>query len=159
MMNKVEEALNSKTVLEYLVLINQQSYVQIGKQLGITSQQFSDWIKKRRPIPEERLKALSSYFGVEENYIVDEKRFTQNLNRLNKIDIEMILLHEKIEAGDDKAEYYKERINRLEQEKVKQIRIARLTSILEKENEQIDKIIDKVLELIETNDFEKLSQL
>lgn len=43
-MNKHEQV-QSKTVLEYMVMINEQSYSGIGRQLQITPQQFSDWIK------------------------------------------------------------------------------------------------------------------
>jgi transcriptional regulator with XRE-family HTH domain len=155
----LEKLLNSRTVLEYLVLMNQDSYAQIGKKLNITSQQFSDWIKKRRPIPEERLKNLSNYFGIDESYLVDESKYTRDLNHLNQIDIQIILFNQKIEAGVEETEGYKEKIRQLEKEKTKQIRIARLTSILNKEDERINVVIDKVLELIESGDFEKLGGL
>lgn len=144
-----QNILNSKTTLEYLVLVNDQSYSGIGRELNITPQQFSDWIKKRRPIPQERLKTLSEYFGVDESYLVDEKNFTKNLDPINKIDIQMLLTKKKINAGVEEIEPYLEHIQKLQKEKAKQIRIGRLASIIQHDDEEIDKRIDLFLEEME----------
>jgi transcriptional regulator with XRE-family HTH domain len=155
-----KEALNSKTILEYLVLINEKSYSQIGRELNITPQQFSDWIKKRRPIPQERLKALSDYFEVDEMYFVDEKKVARDINPITKIDIEMLLVKKVIEKGEEDIEpYYKEKMKKLQRERTKQIRIGRLASILNQEDEQIDRIIDAILDQIESGNLEKLKKL
>lgn len=156
---KKQELLNSKTVLQYLILINEKSYVQIGRQLNITPQQFSDWIKKRRPIPKHRLQDLSDYFGVDEDYLVNDKRFAKDISNLDKINIQKIFINRKIENGDEEVEYLKEKLKELEQEKERLIRITRLTAILNKEDEGINKIIDKVMELIESNNIEELERL
>jgi transcriptional regulator with XRE-family HTH domain len=155
----VKEGLNSKTTLEYLVLVNEKSYSQIGRELNITPQQFSDWIKKRRPIPKERLKALSDYFEIDEKYLIDENNFARNINPITKIDIQMLLVKKIIEKGEEDTEPYKEKMKKLQKERTKQIRIGRLASILHQENEQIDKIIDAVLEQIESGNFEKLTEI
>ncbi|MGE7921143.1 hypothetical protein ACQKM9_19710 [Viridibacillus sp. NPDC093762] len=63
----------SITVLQYLALINQVSYVNVCRAAGITPQQFSDWVKKRRPVPKERLQSLAEYFKIEANLLIDEK--------------------------------------------------------------------------------------
>jgi transcriptional regulator with XRE-family HTH domain len=89
----------SESKLEYLVLVNEQSYSGIGRELNITPQQFSDWIKKRRAIPQERLKTLSDYFGIDESYLVNENNFTKNLDSINKNDIQMLLIKKKINEG------------------------------------------------------------
>ncbi|WP_047154067.1 helix-turn-helix domain-containing protein [Aneurinibacillus tyrosinisolvens] len=136
--------LNSKTTLEYLVLVNEQSYSGIGRELNITPQQFSDWIKKRRPIPQERLKTLSDYFGIDESYLVDQNNFTKNLDSINKIDIQMLLIKKKINEGIDEESYH-EHIQKLQKEKSKQIRIGRLASILHHDNEEINQRIDQFL--------------
>lgn len=154
-----QELLNSKTTLEYLVLIHEKSYSQIGRDLNITPQQFSDWIKKRRPIPQERLKALSNYFEVEEIYLVDEKNYAKNINPVTKIDIQMLLLKKIIEKGEEDLEPYKEKLQKLQKERIKQIRIGRLAAILQQDNEQLEKIIDAILDQIESGNLEMLNQL
>lgn len=153
------EVLNSKTTLEYLVLVNEKSYSQIGRELNITPQQFSDWIKKRRPIPQERLKALSDYFEIDGVYLVDEKNYARNINAITKIDIQILLLKNVIQKGEQDIGPFEEKIKKLEKERPRQIRIGRLASILQQENEQINKIIDAVLDQIESGKLEKLNQL
>jgi transcriptional regulator with XRE-family HTH domain len=140
-----QNILNAKTTLEYLVLVNKQSYSGIGRALNITPQQFSDWIKKRRPIPQERLKTLSDYFEIDESYLVDENNFTKNLDPINKIDIQMLLTKKRVNEGVDETEPYLEQIQRLQKEKVKQIRIGRLASILHHDDKEIDQRIDLFL--------------
>lgn len=154
-----QELLNSKTTLEYLVLVNEKSYSQIGRELNITPQQFSDWIKKRRPIPQERLKALSDYFGIDGSYLVDEKNFARNIDPVTKIDIQMLLLKNFIAKGEDDVEPYEEKIQKLQKERTKQIRIGRLAAILHQGNEQVDKIIDAILDQIESGNLERLNRL
>ncbi|UJF32860.1 helix-turn-helix domain-containing protein [Paenibacillus hexagrammi] len=147
--------LHAKTTLEYLVLVNEQSYSAIGRELHITPQQFSDWIKKRRPIPQERLKALSDYFDIDESYLVDEHNFTRNLDPMNKIDIQMVLIKKTIDEGVEDKESYLERIQKLQKEKAKQIRIGRLASILHYDDEEIDRGIDQFLKEMEARIKEK----
>jgi transcriptional regulator with XRE-family HTH domain len=140
-----QNILNAKTTLEYLVLVNDRSYSAIGRELNLTPQQFSDWIKKRRPIPQERLKTLSNYFEIDESYIVDENNFTKNLDPINRIDIQMVLVKKKINEGVEETESYQEHIQKLQKEKAKQIRIGRLASILHHDDEEIDQKIDLFL--------------
>lgn len=140
-----QNILNAKTTLEYLVLVNKQSYSGIGRELNITPQQFSDWIKKRRPIPQERLKTLSDYFDIDESYLVDENNFTKNLDPINKIDIQMLLTKKSVNEGVDETEPYLEQIQRLQKEREKQIRIGRLASILHHDDKEIDRRIDLFL--------------
>lgn len=144
------EKLNSKTILEYLVLINEQSYSQIGRKLNITPQQFSDWIKKRRPIPADRLESLSEYFQLDKNYLVDDKQFTRNINPLTKIEIQMHLVKRVIDSGEEDAEVYSAKMKELQKEKINQVRIARLASILSQDNEQINEMIDAFLDRVES---------
>ncbi|OEH92068.1 helix-turn-helix domain-containing protein [Bacillus solimangrovi] len=152
---KKTDILNSKTTLEYLVLINDKSYSQIGKELNITPQQFSDWIKKRRPIPKERLQLLCQYFDLDKEYLVDEKQFTRNLNPITKIDIQMLLAKKKIELEPENNELYTEKVKELEKERVKQVRIGRLASILHREDERINEMIDQFLDKIEADNIDE----
>ncbi|PLR96933.1 hypothetical protein [Bacillus sp. T33-2] len=119
----------------------------------------NDRHKKRRPIPKERLSILSQYFGIDEGLLVDEKNFTRNINPVSKIDIQMILLNKMIEEGKEDVEPYREKLQKLQGERVKQIRIARLASILNQENPEINRIIDAVLDRVESGNLDKLQQL
>ncbi|WP_342045416.1 XRE family transcriptional regulator [Bacillus sp. OTU530] len=156
---KGTKALQAKTVLDFLVMIHEQSYSQIGRELHITPQQFSDWIKKRRPIPQERLKSLSAYFQVDETLLVDERNFTKDLTPVLKIDIQMLLLRKKVETGEEQADIYEATVERLQKERLKQIRIGRLAAILNLDDETVNTLIDTVLDEIESGNTEKLYTL
>jgi hypothetical protein len=149
------DILNSKTILEYLVLIHEKSYSQIGRELNITPQQFSDWIKKRRPIPRERLQSLCEYFELDKKYLVDDKQFARNINPITKIEIQIQLVKKIIESGIENVETYTAKMKELQKERLKQIRIARLASILHQENQQINEMIDEFLDKIETGNLER----
>ena len=154
----IQDQLNSKTMLEYLVMLHEQSYSQIGRELHITPQQFSDWIKKRRPVPEERLKVLSDYFGVSAEVLVDDNSFARELTPINKLDIQMLLVHRKIEESTlEDVDVYRAKLDELQKEKVRQLRIARLAAVLQQDNEQVNAIIDHVLEQLEAGNEEALA--
>jgi transcriptional regulator with XRE-family HTH domain len=151
--------LHSKTTLEYLVLVNEKSYTQIGRELHITPQQFSDWIKKRRPVPQERLQALCDYFGIESKYLVDSKNFVRSLDPITQIDIQTLLVKQVIEKGEEDPKPYEEKLKKLKKEREKQIRVGRLASILHQDNEQMDQLIDAFLDQLESGNVERLKQL
>ncbi|WP_214480587.1 XRE family transcriptional regulator [Bacillus sp. SM2101] len=142
-----QRLLNSKTVLEYLVVRNEQSYTQIGKLLNITPQQFSDWIKLRRPIPNERLKSLCDYFAVPADVLVNEKKFAKPLDPITKIDVEMLEVNKATKEED--SIILKEKLIELQKEKAKQVRILRLTTMLNADNDQLNAVIDTFLDQLE----------
>lgn len=153
-MSKHERS-ESKTVLEYLVMINEQSYSGIGRQLHITPQQFSDWIKKRRPIPQERLQALVDYFGVKRELFVDCNSFVKPLTPIAKVELHLLLLEQKVaqleaeRANEEDIEPYREKIRQLLQEKETEQRLTRMTAALQRYDERIDWIFDTILDEIE----------
>lgn len=153
-MSKHERS-ESKTVLEYLVMINEQSYSGIGRQLHITPQQFSDWIKKRRPIPQERLQALVDYFGVKREVFVDSNSFVKPLTPIAKVELHVLLLEKKVaqleaeRADEEDIEPYREKIRQLFQEKETEQRLTRITAALQRYDERIDWIFDTILHEIE----------
>ncbi|RXZ77621.1 XRE family transcriptional regulator [Paenibacillaceae bacterium] len=140
-----------KTVLEYLVMINEQSYSGIGRQLHITPQQFSDWIKKRRPIPQERLQALANYFGIDGAVFVDNNNFVEPLTPLKKVDIHITLLDQKVallqEEGAEAEDIgpYIEKKQKLLEERAGQNRLAKIAAALQLNDERTNRILDYVI--------------
>lgn len=154
---------HSTTVLEYLVMINEQSYSGIGRELNITPQQFSDWIKNRRPIPQERLQALADYFGVEETVLIDRNQYAKPLTPHEKIELHMLLVDRKIaeleaeEADEEDIEPYREKKRELQREWIDELRLARIIAILQQEDERMDALLDLVLDELEAGNVESLS--
>lgn len=160
----MREAHQVQTVLEYLVMINEQSYSGIGRKLNITPQQFSDWIKKRRPIPKERLKELAAYFEVEPEALIDSDHYTKPLTLLGRIELHMRMVERKIAdleisgAGEENIKPYHEKYRRLKREMEDELRLARVAELLRQENSQIRSIFDEVLDGLEAGREEELSR-
>ncbi|WP_225229325.1 helix-turn-helix domain-containing protein [Paenibacillus gallinarum] len=153
----------TKTVLEYLVMINDQSYSGIGRELNITPQQFSDWIKKRRPIPQERVRLLSNYFGVEETILIDHQYFVKPLTPISRIELHKLLLDQKLtklkaeEVSEEDIGPFLEKKKQLEQEYRDQLRLTRMATILEKGDERAGNILDMVIDELESGRMDELS--
>lgn len=151
-----------KTVLEYLVVINKQSYSGIGREFNITPQQFSDWIKKRRPIPEERLKALANYFKVQETVLVDGERFVKLLTPYAKTELHMLLLDQKIAslkaegAEDEDIIPYQEKKRQLQREQRNQIHLERVAAALEQGDDRVGAIFDAILDKLNAGRVDEL---
>jgi len=159
-----QELIPSKTVLEYLVMLNKQSYSGIGRELNITPQQFSDWIKKRRPIPQERLQALAAYFAVDETYLVDHNTYAKPLTPMVKVELHMLLLDQEVSRleaeGAEEADIapYREKKIRLQCEQIDQHRLGRVIAVIEKRDQQINAILDYVLDALEAGQVDELSR-
>lgn len=162
-MNKHEQV-RSQTVLEYLVMINEQSYSGIGRQLQITPQQFSDWIKKRRPIPQERLQALASYFGVDGAVFADSSNFAKALTPLEKIKLHILIVEQKVaQLEEERAEEediapYREKKQKLLKEKADQHRLEKMAVALQENDERVGNILDTVLAELECGHLEELEK-
>ena len=148
------QGFNTKTALEHMIFLSGQNIVEVCRTLAITPQQFSDWIKKRRPIPEERLKQLSTYFGVPAGMLADERRFAQGLSRLTAIELEMLVVawETKICTASDAKAALAHRKAQLETERQKQLRIVRLAALLERNNPALMARIDRFLNELEKED-------
>lgn len=158
------EQVSFKTVLEYLVMINEQSYSGIGRQLQITPQQFSDWVKKRRPIPQERSQALANYFGIDKTIFVDNNNFVKPLTPLLKVDIQLLLLDQKVAlleaegTEDEDIEPYREKKQKLLNERKEQYRLSKFAAVIQLNDERIDHILDHVIHEIESGRIEELEK-
>ncbi|MGE7935146.1 XRE family transcriptional regulator [Viridibacillus arvi] len=151
----------SITVLQYLALINQVSYVNVCRAAGVTPQQFSDWVKKRRPVPKERLQSLAEYFEIEANLLVDEKNYLQELTQEKKIDIQILFLNQKLDKGESEVEIeeYREKLVLLQTEKEKYILISRFDTIVSQNKGQISRICETFLDQMENGNYFLLEQL
>ncbi|TCJ02107.1 helix-turn-helix domain-containing protein [Cytobacillus praedii] len=151
----------SITVLQYLALINQVSYVSVCRAVGITPQQFSDWVKKRRPVPKERLQSLAEYFEIEADLLIDEKNNLQELTQEKKIDIQILFLNQKLDKGENEFEMeeYREKLVLLQTEKEKYILISRFDAIISPNKEQTRRICEAFLDQMENGNYVLLEQL
>lgn len=145
------DRLNAKTALEHLIFLSGKNTVTVCRELGITPQQFTDWIKLRRPIPEERIKQIEKYFSVPACTIADGRRFAKRLSRLDGVGLELIVASKELKPGlpleyKEELEY---RISRLLSERDRQIRIARLSALLERGDDAVMKKIDAFLDAME----------
>lgn len=147
----IVQGFNTKTALEHLVFLSGQNIVEVCRTLVITPQQFSDWIKKRRPIPEERLKQLATYFGVPADMLADERRFARGLSRLTAIELEMLVVawETRICTEPDAKAVLAHRSAQLEEERQKQLRITRLAALLERNDPALMARIDRFLNELE----------
>lgn len=147
----IAKGLNTKTALEHLIFLSNTNIVGVCRELQITPQQFADWIKKRRPVPADRLLQLVGFFEVPANSLVDEKQFARSLSTLTGIELEMLVVSNQIKQTCSKENHdeLSYRLDRLEEEKQRQIRIARLSAILENNDSTIMGKIDNMLDEIE----------
>lgn len=128
----ITKGLHAKTTLEHLIFLSNKNIVGVCKELQITPQQFSDWIKNRRPIPTDRLEQLVEYFQVPKEMLVDERRFAHRLSALTAVELEMLVAANRLQCcANEEKEELNYRLDCLKAEREKHIRIARLTAILE----------------------------
>jgi hypothetical protein len=147
------KGLNTKTVLEHLIFLSNKNVVTVSRELQITPQQFTDWIKNRRPIPADRLLQLERYFDIPSALLVDEKRFARHLSVLNGIELEIMVAANRVKSSrtPEEKEEVEARITQLKEEKQKQIRVARLSALLEKDDPKIMRRIDNFLSEMEVD--------
>ncbi|WP_159882030.1 helix-turn-helix domain-containing protein [Paenibacillus puerhi] len=144
------------TILQYLALIHQVSYTQVCKTIGLTPQQFSDWVKKRRPVPAERMQAIAEYFKVDAGLLVDDHHYLRDLTPEKKLDVQIIFLTHKLETEGERAdtEGYREKLARLEQDKKNQALLTRWAALLPEEEGQIHRLCEAVLNELERGNLQ-----
>jgi transcriptional regulator with XRE-family HTH domain len=70
--------------LEYICRVFEMDYKTLASRLGITPQTINSWLRRKRRIPQERLKQLSEFFSITERY------FQQELGGAEKDEIDLI---------------------------------------------------------------------
>lgn len=147
---KPADALRHKTVLEHLVFHGKKNAIGICRELTISPQQFTDWIKGRRPVPADRLHVLAVYFSVPQEMIADEGRHARELTQMLQAQLEMRSLHalrERCAAGERRA--IDEKMLELERELALQERAVRFERILGRADQTLLAAIDGMLDKLE----------
>ncbi|MEK8129068.1 helix-turn-helix transcriptional regulator [Paenibacillus filicis] len=149
------------TILQYVALIHQVSYTNVCKAVGLTPQQFSDWVKKRRPVPRERLQLIADYFHIEADWLVDGNYYLRDLTPEAKADVQILFLQQQLDRDGQEAdaEAYEEKLARLQQEKRNHALVARLTAIIQQEDERVYQVCDAFLSRLEQGNLEELELL
>ncbi len=145
--------LGAKTALEHLIFLSGRNIIEVCRAFSITPQQFSDWIKRRRPIPLERLTQLANYFGVSEAMLADGTRFAKGLSALSAVELELITVNNKakLSASAEEQSELKYHEQRLKEDYQKQLRIARLSALLDGNDPAMMAKIDAFLDEMEMN--------
>ncbi|MCD7033565.1 hypothetical protein LRR81_04920 [Metabacillus sp. GX 13764] len=131
------------TVLDYVIKAKGTSFSAVGKELNITPQQFSDWVKKRRPIPAKRLSSLSEFLGIQADMLTDEGQYAKELNPALEIDIRMQLIHQ---TGDEKSET---QLAQLQEEKSRLEIVERVKRLLGRKDSKSADMLSAVLTELE----------
>ena len=142
--------LNTKTTLQHLIFLSNKNVVTVSKELKITPQQFTDWMKLRRPIPTERIIQLEKYFDIPANIFVDRNRYAKRLSVLDGIELEILVATIQIKDADMNRKTELEcRIKQLKEDRQKQLRIARMAALLDENDETVMQRIDQFLDELE----------
>lgn len=144
------QSLRRKTVLEHLVFHGKKNAIGICRELNISPQQFTDWIKGRRPIPADRLRMLAVYFSVPPEMIADEARHARELTQTLQTQLQMRTLHAlRLHCPEAERQGIDEEIRELEQGLSLQKRAERFEGILARADETLLAAIDGMLDELE----------
>lgn len=142
---------NSKTAIEHLASLEKKTLVEVCRALDVTTQQFSDWIKHRRPIPQERLQQLERYFQIPSFMLADENRFAKLLSIPNGIELEIVFVKNQLKSGPPPEEkrVLKHWMKQLRREKQKQARVTRLSNLLDTNDPSVVVEVDAFLDRLD----------
>ncbi|WP_110931267.1 helix-turn-helix domain-containing protein [Paenibacillus bouchesdurhonensis] len=149
------------TTLPYLALLHQVSYTSICKEIGITPQQFSDWVKQRRPVPHERLQQVAEYFGVPAELLVDNHHYLLELNGMAKLRLQIAYLTRKINTVDDEEEktMHRETLAKLQEEiKIQKLQ-ERFNAAIQSGDPKALQLCHLFLDQLEQKNFSRLDNL
>ncbi|KQY79948.1 hypothetical protein ASD24_18580 [Paenibacillus sp. Root52] len=129
----------SMTVLQYLALVHQLSYTELCKTIGMTPQQFNDWVKKRRPVPQDRLQQVAQFFQIDSSVLVYETNYLRDLTPENKVQVQMIYIKQQLEQEGDvtEQEALRQKLIQLQEEERKQALITQFTAAVNQADEQL----------------------
>ncbi|MEY8739247.1 hypothetical protein AB9M62_06450 [Bacillales bacterium AN1005] len=129
----------SMTVLQYLALVHQLSYTELCKTIGMTPQQFNDWVKKRRPVPQDRLQQVAQFFQIDSSVLVYETNYLRDLTPENKVQVQMIYIKQQLEQEGDATEQeaLRQKLIQLQEEKRKQALITQFAAAVNQADEQL----------------------
>lgn len=153
--------MSNMTTLPYLALLHQVSYTSVCKELGVTPQQFTDWVKRRRPVPQERLEQAAHYFGVPIELLVDERLYLLELNDLIKLRLKIAYLTEQLKSNQDEEvqNMHRETLEKLQEDvKIQELQ-ERFNVVIQSKDPKTIKLSTHFLDLIEQCNDRQLDQL
>ncbi|MCM3173731.1 hypothetical protein [Paenibacillus sp. MER 99-2] len=129
----------SMTVLQYLALVHQLSYTELCKTIGMTPQQFNDWVKKRRPVPQDRLQQVAQFFQIDSSVLIYETNYLRDLTPENKVQVQMIYIKQQLEQEGDvtEQEALRQKLIQLQEEERKQALITQFAAAVNQADEQL----------------------
>ena len=145
----MQAELRTKTVLEHLIFHGKKNAIGVCRELSISPQQFTDWIKARRPIPADRLGLLSAYFSVPQYVIADERRYARELTTAISMELEISALRAARADNACEQEQMNSRIGELQRE-MRQLKMTeRFKRILNRADEKGLARMDELLSKLE----------
>lgn len=145
----MQAELRTKTVLEHLIFHGKKNAIGVCRELSISPQQFTDWIKGRRPIPADRLGLLSAYFSVPQYVIADDRRYAQELTTAISMELEISALRAVRANSASEQEQMDSRLGELQRE-MRQLKMTeRFKRILDCADESSLVRMDELLSKLE----------
>ncbi|WP_145044888.1 helix-turn-helix transcriptional regulator [Paenibacillus xylanexedens] len=143
----------SMTVLQYLALVHQLSYTELCKTIGMTPQQFNDWVKKRRPVPQDRLQQVAQFFQIDSSVLVYETNYLRDLTPENKVQVQMIYIKQQLEQEGDvtEQEALRQKLIQLQEEKRKQTLITQFAAAVNQADEQLLQEYEQLVNRLSTS--------
>ena len=122
------------TCIEYILKKENLTATSVCSLKGIFRAQFTDWTKRRRPVPAKHISALEDALGLPERYFLDSKRYAMPLGEKEQAKIDLRLCTDESE----KPQLQKRLDNAL--------RVERFKKLLENENnlEEVDAFLKTV---------------
>ncbi|MNI75739.1 hypothetical protein D3C73_1319170 [compost metagenome] len=105
----------------------------------MTPQQFNDWVKKRRPVPQDRLQQVAQFFQIDSSVLVYETNYLRDLTPENKVQVQMIYIKQQLEQEGDETEQeaLKQKLIQLQEEERKQALITQFAAAVNQADEQL----------------------
>ncbi|MCG7378194.1 hypothetical protein MH215_14415 [Paenibacillus sp. ACRSA] len=143
----------SMTVLQYLAIVHQLSYTELCKTIGMTPQQFNDWVKKRRPVPQDRLQQVAQFFQIDSSVLVYETNYLRDLTPENKVQVQMIYIKQQLEQEGDatEQEVLRQKLIQLQEEKRKQTLITQFAVAVNQADEQLLQEYEQLVNRLSTS--------
>lgn len=153
--------MKTMTSVPYLALLHQVPYTKVCKVIGITPQQFSDWVKKRRPVPKDRLQQLAEYFGVSAELLVDNHYYLLEVSGVVKLQLKIAYITGKLKMINDEEEtaMLHETLAKLQEEIELQELQDRFAVAIQSKDPKVQRLCLIFLEQLEQQNFSRLDSL
>jgi transcriptional regulator with XRE-family HTH domain len=122
------------TCIEYILKKQNLTATHICDNGSIFRAQFTDWVKKRRPVPAKHIAVLEEALGIPERYFLDSKRYALELEEKEKAKIDLRFCDDEKER-----EVYRKNLENA-------LRVERFRKLIENEAnlEEVDAFLNTV---------------